>query len=186
MALGRVKVWPLYAVAVIAGALGAVFVAAWQPEDVPPEENLVQVSGDLATVTVRGDVPGMPGYTGAAGFESAFFTLKDQPGEYRYPSKFPRYFEVRDRTSVGVDIWIDPREREAGGPMTIWRIKENNPYNTIGEPTDVGYAEIVDAVTRVDASMVRAGTWMLAIAVPFGLLGYLAQRHNRGLPPPMP
>jgi hypothetical protein len=186
MALGRVPVWPFFAVAILAAAIGTTFVAVWWPEAPPPEASLEKISGTIATVTARGDVPGMPGFTGAAGLESAYFTLEEVPGEFRYPSAFPRFFEVRDRVSVAVDIWIDPAERALERPLTVWQIEEHNPYNLIGVETKVGYAEIVETLTRVDHSMVRAGWWLLGGSLPFLAAGFLARRWNRDKPPPMP
>ncbi|MSP84048.1 MAG: hypothetical protein EXQ94_14355 [Alphaproteobacteria bacterium] len=186
MALGRVPVWPFFALGLVAGAIGIAFVVAWALEPPPEEASLEMVSGTIVAVTTRGDLPGMPGYSGASGLESTYFTLDNVPGEFRYPSAFPRYFEVRDRVSVAVDIWVDPIERAAGGPMTVWQIVEHNPNNIIGKETTVTHAEIVATLLRVDQSMVRAGWWLLGIAAPFMVLGLAARRWNRGKPPPMP
>jgi hypothetical protein len=186
MALGRVPVWPFFALAVLGSAVGTMFVAVWWPEEPPAEASLEKVSGTIATVTARGDVAGMPGFTGAAGLESAYFTLDGVAGEFRYPSAFPRFFEVRDRVSVAVDIWIDPAERALDRPLTVWRIEEHNPYNVIGVETKVSYAEIVETLTRVDSSMVRAGWWLLGGGAVFLALGLLARRWNRDKPLPMP
>jgi hypothetical protein len=185
MALGRVAVWPFFFVAIAALALGVVFVTVWWPEAPPLKENLEKVSGKIATVIVRGDLPGMPGMTGG-GMESTYFTLEEVEGEFRYPSAFPRYFEVRDRVSVAVDIWIDPAERNLGRALTVWQIEEHNPYNVIGVETFVPFEDVIAAMTRVDRSMVRAGWWLLAGSVPFAALGFAATRWNRGKPPPMP
>ncbi|MEX2648112.1 MAG: hypothetical protein WD673_03765 [Alphaproteobacteria bacterium] len=185
MALGRVAVWPFFAIAILAFAVGTVFVVAWWPEAPPAKDALSKVSGQIATVIVRGDLPGMPGMTGA-GMESTYFTLEGVDGEFRYPSAFPRYFEVRDRVSVGVDIWIDPAEQGRGRALTVWQIQEHNPYNVIGVETFVPYEDVVETLTRVDSSMVRAGWGLLAIGVPFVVLGLLAMRWNRGKPLPMP
>lgn len=185
MALGRVPVWPFFAVAVLLTGIGAAFVVFWWPEAPPDESALVKVSGEIATVIVKDDVSGAQGAV-AAGLQSVHFTLHGMPGEFRYPSTFPRYFEVRDRVAVAVDVWIDPADRDAGRPMTVWQIQEHNPYNTIGVETFVAYADVVETVTRVDRSMVRAGMWLLPAGVPFLALGWLALRWNRGKPPPMP
>jgi hypothetical protein len=185
VALGRIKVWPLFAIALIAAAVGTSFIVFWWPEEPPAKESLVKVSGTIATVIIKDDLSGAQG-PAAAGLQSVYFTLKEVPGEFRYPSKFPRYFEVRDRVAVGVDVWIDPADRDAGRPMTVWQIQEHNPYNTIGVETFVPFEDVVVAVTRVDRSMVRAGTWILPAALPFLVLGILAVRWNRSKPPPMP
>jgi hypothetical protein len=185
MALGRIAAWPFFALAVIAIGLGGAFVVFWWPEGPPAKESLVMVSGTIDTVIVKDDLSGARGSV-SAGLQSVYFTLDGMAGEFRYPSVFPRYFEVRDRVSVAVDVWIDPADRDAGRPMTVWQVQEHNPYNSIGIETFVPYEDVVEALTRVDRSMVRAGTWLLPIGVPFLLLGLLAVRWNRGRPPPMP
>jgi hypothetical protein len=185
MALGRIAVWPFYFVAFAGLAVGAVFLLVWWPAPYPDEAGLRKVSGEISTVVVRGDIPGLPGYAGT-GIESVYFTLEGLPGEFRYPSVFPRYFEVRDRTSVAVDVWIDPAEEGQGRPFTVWQIVEHNPYNLIGVETSVTHAEIVEAVTRVDRSMVRAGWWLLGVGAVFAVLAELVRRYNRGQPLPMP
>ncbi|HSG91820.1 MAG TPA: hypothetical protein VLA56_21565 [Pseudomonadales bacterium] len=185
MALGRIAVWPFFAVALIALAVGGVFVVVWWPAAPPAKDGLRKVTGEITTVVIKDDLSGMPG-SASAGMQSVYFTLRDVPGEFRYPSVFPRYFEVRDRVSVGVDVWIDPAEEGRGRPLTVWQIQEHNPYNIIGPETFVPYDDVVEALTRVDRSMVRAGTWLLGISVPFLILGGLALRWNRGRPLPMP
>ena len=185
MALGRMAVWPFHAVALIGGVIGIVFVVLWWPEDYPAEADLKKVSGEIATVVIRDDLSGLPGSSGTA-LESVYFTFKGVAGEFRYPALFPRYFDVRDRTAVNVDVWIDPAEEGTGRALTVWQIQEHNPYNIIGEETFVGYAEVIDTITRVDRSMVRAGTWLLGVAIVFLVLGRLAQRWNRDKPLPMP
>ena len=185
MALGRIAVWPYFAIAVIALAVGSTFVVAWWPAEPPAKESLRMVSGQIQTVVIKDDIAGSRGSI-AAGLQSAYFTLAGHDGEFRYPAVFPRYFEVRDRVSVGVDVWIDPAEEATGRPLLVWQIQEHNPYNIIGPETFVPYEDIVATVTRVDRSMVRAGMWILAIAPPFLILGLLALRWNRGRPPPMP
>lgn len=185
MALGRIAVWPFFAIALIALALGGTFVVAWWPQSPPAKEALNKITGTITRVIIKDDITGMPG-SPAAGMQSVYFTLEGVEGEFRYPSTFPRYFEVRDRVAVGVDVWIDPAEQGAGTPLTVWQIEEHNPYNVIGPETFVAYEDVVATLTRVDRSMVRAGTWLLGIAVPFLALGLLAVRWNRGKPPPMP
>ncbi|MGH6718543.1 MAG: hypothetical protein ACREER_04440 [Alphaproteobacteria bacterium] len=185
MALGRIAVWPFFAIAVVALMAGGTFVTAWWPDAPPAKESLSKITGKIKAVVVKDDLTGSA-VAAAAGMQSAYFTLEGHDVEFRYPSLFPRYFEVRDRVAVEVDVWIDPAEVGTGRPLLVWQIQEHNPYNIIGPETFVPYEDIVERVTRVDRSMVRAGTWILAIAPPFLVLGLFARRWNRGKPLPMP
>lgn len=186
MTLGRIAVWPFFAIALIALGVGATFVIAWWPDAPPAKESLRKVTGKIAAVVIRDDVTGSSAGAIAAGLQSVYFTLAGHDGEFRYPALFPRYFEVRDRVAVEVDVWVDPAEQGTGRPLLVWQIQEHNPYNVIGPETFVPYEDIVEQVTRVDRSMVRAGTWILAFAPPFLVLGLLALRWNRAKPLPMP
>ena len=114
---------------------------------------------------------------------SVYFTLEGVDAELRYPSVNPRYPLVRDYTAVAMDAWVDRADIDSGGAMTIWQIIERSPYNLVVEATDIRYDEIVAHVTRVERSMVRLGSWLLAACAALIALGLTIRRRNRGHAP---
>jgi hypothetical protein len=176
---GRITVWPFYALAVLAGVLGLVLVIAWWPEDYPEEDELVKVSGRIASVRVRDDLSNSGAGAMMPAMTSTYFTLEGVAGEFRYPSSQPGYPIVRDRTAYAIDVWVERDRLGDGEPLRIWQIRENNPHNLLGEETFIGRDEIVERLSAVDRSMVKAGSWLLAIAAGLALLGAGAGRWNR-------
>jgi hypothetical protein len=176
---GRITVWPFHALAVLAGVLGLVLVIAWWPDDYPDESELVKVSGRIASVRVRDDLSNSGAGAMMPAMTSTYFTLEGVAGEFRYPSSQPGYPIVRDRTAYAIDVWVERDRLGDGEPLRIWQIRENNPHNLLGEETFIGRDEIVERLSAVDRSMVKAGSWLLAIAAGLALLGAGAGRWNR-------
>ena len=161
------------------------FVVFWWPSDYPAESDLVKVSGEIASVVVRDDIFNTRAGAMMPGLASTYFTLKGMDGEFRYPSTHPKYFLVRDRTAVAIDVWVDGAEMGSGRPMVIWQIREHNPYNYPIEETSVSHAEVIEWRIRIDRSMVEGGYWLLGISVALALVGVGVRRWNRGRPPPI-
>ncbi len=180
----RLSVWPFHAWALIAGVLGGAFIVIWWPEHYPDEGALEKLSGRVATITVRDDILGTKAGGILQGWTSTYFTLEGIDGEFRYPRSHPKNIIVRDRTSAELDIWVERGAIGGDEPMTIWQIREHNPYKkehqrTLGPETFVSHAEIVTQLTQVNRSMIEAGAGLVALAVAFFLLGVGAKRWNR-------
>ncbi len=176
--------WPYFFLAALVGALGLVLVVVWWPGGYPDEDDLVKFAGAIDSVVVRDDISDTGAGAMLPAITSAYFTLEGVAGEFRYPSSHPKYPIVRDYTAVAIDVWVDAAEIGSGGPMTIWQIREHNPYNLLVEETFVGYDEIVGRLTEIDRSMVAAGGWLVAGAAALILLGLAARLWNRKAPPP--
>jgi len=180
----RLPVWPFHAWALVAVVLGSVFIVSWWPQRYPDESELVELSGPVATISVRDDILGTKAGGALQGWTSTYFTLEGIDGEFRYPRSHPKNLVVRNRTGVALDIWVARTAIGGDEPMIIWQIREHNPYkaenqNVLGAETFVSHAEIVSRLTEVDRSMVRAGVWLLAIGLAFVLLGAGAKRWNQ-------
>jgi hypothetical protein len=178
----RLPVWPYFFLGTIAVVFGGLFVVLWWPEDLPQESDLVMVSGDIASISVRDDISDSSAGAILPAMTSVYFKLEGVDGEFRYPFSHPQYSLVRNHTAVRVDLWV--RRDDIGGdePMTIWQIQEHNPYREpYVEETFVSRDEIVARLTRSGAAMVRFGAWLLAAAGALLLFGFWVRRHNRKL-----
>lgn len=178
----RLPVWPYWFLAIVIGLAGGVIVHTWWPVGYPGEDDLVKVSGEIATVVVRDDISDSSAGAFMPALTAVYFTMKGIEGEFRYPSSHPQYVKVRDYTAVAMDVWVEAAEIGSGRPMTIWAIEERSPYNMVMSATLIGYGDIVGELTETDRSMVEAGGWLLAIAAALAAAGLLMQRRNRGLP----
>ncbi len=178
----RLPVWPYYFLAIVIGIAGGAIIYAWWPTGYPGEDELVKVSGDIATARIRDDISDSSAGAFMPALTAVYFTMKGIEGEFRYPSSHPKYVMVRDFTAVAMDVWVEQAEIGTGRPMTIWAIEERNPYNLVMEATSIGYGDIVGELAETDRSMVEAGGWLLAIATALLAAGFLVQRRNRGLP----
>lgn len=182
--LGRFQVCPYFFLSGLGGVLAVVFVVFWWSPDYPAESDLVKVSGEIASVVVSEDIFNTgPGAMMAGGHTSTYFTLKGVDGEFRYPSTHPKYFLVRDRTAVAIDVWVDGAEMGSGRPLVIWQIREHNPHNYRMEETSVSHAEVIEWRIRIDRSRVEAGYWLPGISGALALVGVGVRRWNRGRPP---
>ena len=179
----RLPVWPYYFLAIAIGLAGGAIIYTWWPAGYPDEDELVKVSGEIATVRIRDDISDSSAGAFMPALTAVYFTLKGIEGEFRYPSSHPKYVMVRDYTAVAMDVWVEAAEIGTGRPMTIWAIEEHSPYNMVMPATSIGYADIVGELVETDRSMVEAGGWLLAIAAALLAAGLLVQRRNRGLPP---
>lgn len=179
----RLPVWPYYFLAIAIGLAGGAIIYTWWPAGYPDEDELVKVSGEIATVRIRDDISDSSAGAFMPALTAVYFTLKGIEGEFRYPSSHPKYVMVRDYTAVALDVWVEAAEIGSGRPMTIWAIEERSPYNLFMEATSIGYHDIVGELAETDRSMVEAGGWLLAIAATLLAAGLLVQRRNRGLPP---
>ncbi len=178
----RLPVWPYYFLAIAIGLAGGASIYAWWPTGYPGEDELVKVSGDIATARIRDDISDSSAGAFMPALTAVYFTMKGIEGEFRYPSSHPKYVMVRDYTAVALDVWVEAAEIGTGRPMTIWAIEERNPYNLVMSATSIGYGDIVGELAETDRSMVEAGLWLLAIAAALTAAGLLVQRRNRGLP----
>jgi len=178
----RYSVWPYYALAFAAALIGTLFVYNWWPTDYPREDELVMISGDIATVVIRDDISDTSAGAIMPALTAVYFTLKGVEGEFRYPSSHPEYVKVRDFTAVAMDVWVEKAEIGSGRPMTIWAIEERNPYNLVMEATSIGYDDIAGELIETDRSMVEAGAWLSGLAAALAAVGLLVQWRNRGLP----
>jgi hypothetical protein len=170
--------------AFVAVVLGGVFIVFWWPERYPDESELVKLSGRVATISVRDDISGSSAGAILQGWTSTYFTLEGVEGEFRYPRTHPQGLKVRDQTSAALDVWVERTAVGGDEPMVIWQIREHNPYKrentgSLGEETFVSHAEIVERLTEVDRSMVKAGAWLLGLALAFALLGVGAKWWNK-------
>jgi hypothetical protein len=180
----RLPVWPFHAWALVAAVLGGVFVAIWWPERYPDESDLVEFSGQVATISLRDDILGTTAGGILQGWTSTYFTLEGIDGEFRYPRTHPKNIIVRDRTGAALDIWVERTAIGGAEPMVIWQIREHNPYKKdlikiLGAETFVSHAEIVKRLTQINRSMIEAGVGLLVIAAALFLLGVGAKRWNQ-------
>ncbi len=176
----KLTVWPYFFFGGVAALLGLVFVVGWWPASPVTKADLVKISGTIDRVSIRDDISGTSAGAVMPGLTSVFYTLEEVEGEFRYPHSHPQYLKVRDYTSVAIDVWVDPAEMDAGEVMTIWQIRENNPYDDPEERTFVSYEEIVERLTGAGWSMVQAGAWLLAGAAAAFAVGFVVVRRNRG------
>ncbi len=179
----RLPVWPFHAWALVAAVLGSVFVVVWWPERYPDEGALVKLSGRVATIALRDDILGATAGAMLQGWTSTYFTLEGIDGVFRYPRTHPKNLIVRDRTSAGLDVWVERTAIGSDEPMVIWQIREHNPYKKehqkiLGAETFVSHAEIVQRLTKTDRSMIEVGVGLLGLAVAFVLLGVGAKWWN--------
>ena len=184
--VGRLPVWQFHALALVAMVLGSVFVVIWWPERYPDESELVKLSGRVTTVAVRDDISDSTAGAILPGWASTYFTLEGVDGEFRYPPSHPNNLMVRDQTSAALDVWVERTTIGSNEPLVIWQIREHNPYKRehrtiFGEETFVSHAEIVERLTKVDRSMVKAGAGLLVLALVFVLLGVGAKWWNLNL-----
>ena len=180
----RLPVWPFHAWALVAMVLGTAFIVNWWPERYPDEDELVKLSGRVASVALRDDIVGTAAGGVLQGWTSTYFTLEGIDGEFRYPRTHPKNIIVRDRTSANLDIWVERAAIGGAEPMVIWQIREHNPYKKglekiLGPETFVSHGEIVNRLAKVDRSMFEAGVGLVALALAFFLLGVGAKRWNR-------
>ena len=180
----RLPVWPFHAWALIALVLGAVFIVIWWPARYPDESELVEVSGQVARVSVRDDIFDTAAGGILQGWTSTYFTLEGIEGEFRYPRTHPNNIMVRDGTSVEIDVWVERKAVGGDEPMVIWQIREHNPYkrehkSVLGPETSISHAEIVQRLADIDRSMIEAGVWLWVFATTFFLFGFGARRWNR-------
>lgn len=178
--LRRRAVWPWFVAGVPLFALGLTFVVFWWPPAYIAKADLVEVTGEIAKVSIRDDISGTSAGAMMPGFTAIYFTLKGTPGEFRYPYTRPQYLKVRDQTAVALDLLVDPAELERGGVVTIWQIRERNPIDKPGEETFVAYEEVIARLSKTAWSMVRAGAWLMAGGALLLALGGLVIRLNRG------
>ena len=175
-------VWPYYFLAIVAALIGGALVHVWWPGDYPREDELVKISGDIATARIRDDISDSSAGAFMPALTAVYFTMKGIEGEFRYPSSHPQYVVVRDFTAVALDVWVEAAEIGTGRPMTIWAIEERSPYNLVMPATSIGYDDIVGERVETDRSMIEAGLWLLAVAAALTAAGLVVQRRNRGLP----
>ncbi len=180
----RLPVWPFHAWAIAAAVLGGVFVVVWWPERYPDESDLVEFSGQVATISLRDDILDTKAGGILQGWTSTYFTLEGIDGEFRYPRSHPKNIVVRDRTSATLDVWVERRAIGGAEPMVIWQIREHNPYkkdlaNILGPETFVSHAEIVNRLTQVNRTMLETGAGLLTLALALFFLGLGAKRWNR-------
>ena len=172
-------VWQCYFLAALTTIVGLVMIVVWWPESFPDKQDLVTISGDIATVRVKDDISGTSAGAILPAATSVYFTFKGQEGEFYYPSTQPDYRIVRDYTAVNIEIWVERDAVGAGKPLRIWQLREHNPYNLVLEATDVSYEAIIERLTKIDRSMVETGWYVLALAFGLGLTGAGLQHINR-------
>ena len=175
----QLTVWPCFAGGGLLAVLGLAFIIIWWPSEVIEKSDLVMVAGEIEKVSIRDDLSDSSAGAVMPGFTSVYFTLAGMTGEFRYPHTHPQYLKVRDYTAVAIDVWVDPADLKDGQVITIWQIREHNPHDKPGDETFVAYEDVVERLTGTARSMVRAGSWLLAVGAALLLIGYLISRINR-------
>ena len=183
----RLPVWPWYALALVAGAVGVVLmVTAGPAERYPTLKDLTMISGNIEAVQIRDWISGSQGGASLAAATSVFFRLEGVDDEVFYPSVQPDYFEVRDRTSVAIDVWVETAAMGSGEPLRIWQIRERNPYNLIGVETSIPLERIVAQLRKVEQASIAWGRWLFILAAVFLAIALVIHlRVNRSRAPPV-
>jgi hypothetical protein len=173
-------VWPYYALAVIAGAVGGVLLYFNLGTDFPEQEDLQKISGTIDKVLLVDDVSGEPTIQQWP-ITSVHFTLENVDGEFRYPNSWPGYTDVYDRLGFDVDVWVSRADTQSGEAMLVYALRQHVPENWIAEPISVSYAQIVELQGRSGASYVRVGAYLLAAAggLVLGAFGVRAINRRR-------
>lgn len=175
----QLTVWPCYFGGGLLAVVGLAFIILWRPADLIEKSDLVMVAGEIEKVSIRDDLSDSSAGAVMPGFTSVYFTLAGQTGEFRYPHTHPQYLKVRDYTAVAIDVWVDPAELKQGQVITIWQIREHNPHDKPGDETFVAYEDVIERLTGTARSMVRAGSWMLAVGAILLFIGVFISRINR-------
>ena len=130
----------------------------------------VQIRDDFSNITAGAVLPIMT---------SAYFTLEDVSGEFRYPYSHPDYILVRDYTSGALDVWVERLEVGKGNPMIIWQIQEHSSYNYLYPETSINFEKIAMSLEKVGTSMYRLAAWLGVTTCGLIILGQMARRWNR-------
>ena len=176
---GPLPIWPYYFTAVVSAVAGLAMVWIWSPEYVPAKADLVEISGDIASVRIKDDFSGTSAGALLTGFTSVYFTFDNHDGQYFYPSTQPDFRLVRDYTAVNIDVLIERSKIGGTEPFRIWQIKENNPNNMLEIATYVPYEAIITRLSTIGSSMVNTGRWLLVLAGGLILFGRAMQIRNK-------
>ena len=174
----RLPVWPYFALALLTGAIGAVFLYYNLGSKVPVEESLQKVSGTVAKVFLIDDLSGDPTSI-MKPLNSVHFTLDEVEGEFRYPSGWPGYNTIWRQLSFHVDVWVRRSDIGSGEPMVVFRLEQQVPENWIVEPFSVSYKQIADSQNRSGQSYIETGAMLLASSAGFVLIAALVRIWNR-------
>ena len=177
-------VWQFHALALVALALGGLFVVVWWPAHYPNESDLVKFSGNIARMVVRDDISNTTAGSILPTLTSTYFRLEGVEGEFRYPGSHPKNLAIRNRVGVAIDVWVERGSIGGIEPMIIWQIREHNPFkkddpDLMGEEIFVSHAEITEQLGEVDRSTFQVGLGLLAAGCAFALLGVGARRWNQ-------
>ena len=170
--------WPYFALALVSGVVGATLLFYNLGAGLPPEAELQKVSGDIDKVFLIDDLSGEPIMIKKP-MNSLHFTLKDVPGEFRYPSDWPGFTKAWQRLSFHVDVWVRQSDIGSGKPMPIYRLEQQVPENWAREPIAVSYAQIAESQGRSSRSYVKLGTTLLAASAGLVLFALLVRAWNR-------
>ena len=170
--------WPYFALALLTGALGAVFLYYNLGSTVPAEQSLQKVSGTVDKVFLIDDLSGASTSI-MKPLNSVHFTLAEVEGEFRYPSGWPGYNTIWRQLSFHVDVWVRRSDIGSGEPMVVFRLEQQVPENWIVEPFSISYAQIADSQNRNGQSYVEAGAVLLASSAAFVSIAFLVRIWNR-------
>ena len=180
---GSIKytVWPYFFLSGLSGLVALLLVIMVWSANYPAKSELVNVSGKIATISVRDDISNTKEGAITPFLTSVYFTLEGVQGEFRYPSRHPKYLLVRDHTSRtgSLDIWVDSSELDNNPTMTIWRLQEHSKHNYRFPETSVTYEEVIARHTRIDLSRLELSFWMAVACGILALVGFGAQRWNQ-------
>jgi len=174
----RLPVWPYFAIALITGTMGVVFLYYNVGSKVPAEGSLQKVSGTIAKVFIIDDLSGEQTSI-MKPLNSVHFTLDGVEGEFRYPSGWPGYNTIWRQLSFHIDVWVRRSDIGSGEPMVVFRLEQQVPENWVVEPFSVSYQQIVDTQNRSGQSYVEVGTGLLGSSAVFVLIGMLVRIWNR-------
>ena len=175
----QLPVWPYPFLAITTGIAGLMFVAFWWPQDYPDRSELTAISGEIDRVRIRDDISKTSAGAILPAITSVYFTLKEIPGEFRYPSSHPKYPMVRDRTANAVDILVQKQGEDESVPALIWQLFERNPHDKEEDLTRIHYDDVVERLTAANRSVVTLGFWLLTASAGFLIVWLGVMRWNR-------
>jgi len=176
---GPRPLWPFYFLSVVAilAALMASFI--YWPKSAPPYEDLVMTGGKMRTFMIRDDISNTGAGAALPIFTSVYIRFKDLEGEFRYPWTFPKYWLVRDRTGVYVDIWVEKAALGRDEAPLIWALEEHNEFKEADRQTIVRYEEILESQALNSAVLIKFNLMAVGVSIIFALIGVGVGRLNR-------